>query len=95
MSSPISAEVRGVSSDGLMSARLPAASTPASGLKARLMGKFQGLMMPTTPRGWYWIRACMPGVGAGCSSGYIHCVSCSRAWRSAPRDDMMSAARVW
>ena len=47
----ISAEVAGVNSDGLIIARLPAASTPASGEKVRFTGKFQGAMMPTTPLG--------------------------------------------
>ena len=41
----------GVASDGLIIARLPAASTPASGMNARFTGKFHGLMMPTTPLG--------------------------------------------
>ena len=27
-------------------------STPASGAKVRFTGKFQGLMIPTTPLGW-------------------------------------------
>jgi hypothetical protein len=74
-------EVRGVSSDGLSSARLPAANTPASGPNERLIGKFQGLMMPTTPSGWYSTRACTPGIPASCASGRIQCSSCSRAWR--------------
>ena len=48
----ISSEVAGVNSDGLIIARLPAASTPASGEKVRLTGKFHGLITPTTPLGW-------------------------------------------
>ena len=48
----ISSEVAGVYSDGLIIARLPAASTPARGAKVRFTGKFHGLMMPTTPLGW-------------------------------------------
>ena len=48
----IKAEVAGVNSDGLIIARLPAASTPANGAKVRFTGKFQGLIMPTTPLGW-------------------------------------------
>ena len=48
----ISAEVAGVYSDGLIIARLPAARTPASGVKVRFTGKFQGLITPTTPFGW-------------------------------------------
>ena len=48
----ISAEVAGVYSDGLIIARLPAASTPASGVKVRFTGKFHGLITPTTPLGW-------------------------------------------
>ena len=47
----MSAEVAGVYSDGLIIARLPAARTPARGVKVRFTGKFQGLMMPTTPFG--------------------------------------------
>ena len=47
----ISSDVAGVYSDGLIIARFPAASTPASGAKVRFTGKFHGLMMPTTPFG--------------------------------------------
>ncbi len=50
--SAISCAVAGVYSDGLIIARLPAASTPASGAKVRFTGKFHGLMIPTTPFGW-------------------------------------------
>ena len=45
--------VRGVYSDILISARLPAASAAISGPSARYTGKFHGAMMPTTPFGWY------------------------------------------
>ena len=48
----ISSLVAGVNSEGLIMARLPAASTPARGVKVRLTGKFHGLMTPTTPLGW-------------------------------------------
>ena len=51
MRSCISAEVRGVSSDGLIRARLPAARTLARGAKTRKTGKFHGAMIPTTPLG--------------------------------------------
>src|SRR5215471_10441362 len=56
----ISSDVRGVNSDGLTIARLPAAKTPASGVKVRFTGKFQGLMMPTTPLGWNSMCAFAP-----------------------------------
>ena len=36
-----------MNSDGLIMQRLPAAKTPASGVKVRLTGKFHGLMTPT------------------------------------------------
>ena len=48
----MSSEVAGVSSEGLIMARLPAARMPARGAKVRLTGKFQGLITPTTPLGW-------------------------------------------
>ncbi len=56
----ISSEVAGVYSDGLIMARLPAASTPASGVKVRFTGKFQGLITPTTPLGWKRTSALAP-----------------------------------
>src|SRR5215468_9288575 len=56
----ISSEVRGVNSDGLIIARLPAANTPASGVNVRFTGKFHGLMTPTTPFGWNWTYARAP-----------------------------------
>ena len=41
----------GVISDGLMIALFPAAIAETSGPRVRLMGKFQGEMMRTTPFG--------------------------------------------
>jgi len=49
----ISSDVRRVNSLGLIIARLPAANTPAKGVKVRFTGKFQGEMIPIVPFGWY------------------------------------------
>ena len=58
--SAIRAEVAGVNSDGLIMARLPAARTPASGVKVKFTGKFHGLMIPITPLGWNRTSALAP-----------------------------------
>ena len=94
-----SAEVAGVVSDGLIIARLPAARTPASGAKARFTGKFQGLMMPTTPLGWRRTSARAPrkprmrGVVAR-RSGRIQRARWSRACFSGPIEAATSAKAV-
>ena len=95
----IRSEVAGVNSDGLIIARLPAASTPASGAKVRFTGKFQGLMIPTTPFGWK--RTCalapkrprMAGVGWR-FSGRIHLARFSLACLSGPMEAAMSVKAV-
>ena len=91
----ISSEVAGVNSDGLIIARLPAASTPASGAKVRFTGKFQGLMMPTTPLGWKRTSALAPSKPriAGVVlrfSGFIQAFRCALACFRGPSDAPMS-----
>ena len=44
-------EACGVCSDGLIITQFPAAIAETSGPKARLIGKFQGEMIKTTPLG--------------------------------------------
>ena len=55
-----SAAVRGTISLGLSTARLPAASTLASGANKVNNGAFQVPMMPTTPLGWNFTKAVAP-----------------------------------
>jgi hypothetical protein len=95
----ISSDVTGVNSDGLIIARLPAASTPASGAKVRLTGKFQGLITPTTPLGWYRTSALAPNRPriAGVVlrfSGRIHLARFSLAYFSGPIEPAMSVRPV-
>jgi hypothetical protein len=52
-----SAETAGVNSEGLTTARFPAARTPASGPNTHTIGKFHGPMTPTTPSGLNSTRA--------------------------------------
>ena len=47
----ISITVSGVSSEGLISAALPAISAGSASPSERITGKFQGLISPTTPNG--------------------------------------------
>src|SRR6185437_11318730 len=52
LSSPSRAAVQGVTSEGLATTVLPAASAGAIFQLNRYSGRFQGLMQPTTPSGW-------------------------------------------
>ena len=59
--SPISKRLRAMEfSDILTMARLPAAKAEARGMKLRLIGKFQGTMIPVTPSGWGMTRFLPP-----------------------------------
>ena len=51
-SSPSIHAVTGVTSDGLPTTQLPAASAGANFQVNRYSGRFHGLMIPTTPSGW-------------------------------------------
>src|ERR1700678_1386980 len=91
----ISSDVAGVYSDGLIIARLPAASTPASGAKVRFTGKFHGLMIPTTPLGWKRTSALAPNRPSSDGvverfSGFIQARRCALACFSGPIDPAMS-----
>ncbi len=95
----ISAEVAGVYSDGLIIARLPAASTPASGAKVRFTGKFHGLMTPTTPLGWKRTSALAPNRPriAGVVlrfSGFIQALRLALACLSGPIEEPTSVKAV-
>ena len=46
-----SISVSGVSSEGLITTALPASSAGIASPSERITGKFQGLIMPTTPNG--------------------------------------------
>ena len=62
-SSPIRIAVSGVISAGLSTTVLPAASAGANPQPAMGIGKFQGTMMPTTPRGSWKVMSTPPGTG--------------------------------
>ena len=62
-SSPIRIAVSGVSSAGLRTTVLPAASAGAIPQPATGIGKFHGTMMPTTPSGSWKVRSVPPGTG--------------------------------
>src|SRR6516225_8492112 len=69
-------------SDILTMARFPAAKIAVSGAKVRLIGKFQGTMMPTTPSGCGRTRLWAPGyvrksILRRC--GFIHFFRCLQA----------------
>ena len=53
----------GVSSAGLSTTVLPAASAGAKPHPAMAMGKFHGTMTPTTPRGSWKVTSMPPGTG--------------------------------
>ena len=86
--------MRGAISDGLSTARLPAASTLASGDSKVYSGAFQVPMMPTTPFGWYCTQAVAPkasnGAKLGRGSGAIHAARWSRACLSEASEPRMS-----
>ena len=62
-SSPMRIAVRGVSSAGLRTTVLPAASAGANPHAAMGIGKFQGTMMPTTPSGSWNVTSVPPATG--------------------------------
>jgi hypothetical protein len=62
-SSPSRIAVSGVSSAGLSTTVLPAASAGAKPQPAMGIGKFQGTMMPTTPSGSRKVTSTPPGTG--------------------------------
>ena len=63
----------GVCSAGLMTMQLPAASAGASFHTAMRIGKFQGMICPTTPRGsWKWYATVF-------SSSWLMPPSCARS----------------
>ncbi len=70
-SSPMRSALSGVSSAGLSTTVLPAASAGAKPHPAIAMGKFQGTMMPTTPSGSWKVTSRPPGTGI-----------CRPLWRS-------------
>jgi hypothetical protein len=78
-----SSAVRGATSLGLSTARLPAANTLASGANSVNRGAFQVPMMPTTPLGWNFTQAVAPNwsKGATLARGWsgIHSCTWSRA----------------
>ena len=62
-SSPMRIAVSGVSSAGLRTTVLPAASAGAKPQAAIGIGKFQGTMMPTTPSGSWKVTSVPPATG--------------------------------
>ena len=62
-SSPMRSALSGVSSAGLSTTVLPAARAGAKPQPAMAMGKFQGTMTPTTPRGSWKVTSMPPGTG--------------------------------
>ena len=62
-SSPRRIAVSGVSSAGLRTTVLPAASAGAKPQAAMGIGKFQGTMMPTTPSGSWKVTSTPPATG--------------------------------
>ena len=62
-SSPSRIAVSGVSSAGLRTTVLPAASAGANPQPAIGIGKFQGTMMPTTPSGSWKVTSTPPATG--------------------------------
>ena len=54
--------MRGVSLAGLSTTALPQPSAVATERFDRFMGKFHGLMTPTTPSGWRYTRFSLCGV---------------------------------
>ena len=62
-SSAIRMAVSGVSSAGLSTTVLPAASAGAKPQPAIGIGKFQGTMTPTTPSGSWKVRSVPPATG--------------------------------
>jgi len=95
----ISSEVAGVNSLGLIITRLPAARMPASGVKVRFTGKFQGLITPTTPLGWKRTSALAPkrpsraGVGLR-FSGFIQAAMWALACFRVPIEEATSVKAV-
>ncbi len=86
-------------SDGLIITRLPAASTPARGVKVRFTGKFHGLMIPITPLGWKRTSAFAPNKPriAGVVlrfSGFIQPRSWALAYFNVPMDEAISVKAV-
>ena len=61
--------VRGAISEGLSTARLPAANAQASGDSKVNRGAFQVPMMPITPLGWYLTQAVAPNMSKGLTLG--------------------------
>ena len=96
----MAAEVAGVYSLGLIMQRLPADSTPAKGVNVRFTGKFQGLITPTTPSGWYSTHALapnkakIPGVTLRLSFFCQRLRFCC-AWRSGPTEEATSVNSDW
>ena len=62
-SSPRRTAVSGVSSAGLISTALPAASAGAKPHDAIVIGKFHGTMIPTTPYGSWKVTSSPPATG--------------------------------
>ena len=62
-SSPIRMAVSGVISAGFSTTVLPAAMAGAKPQPAMGIGKFQGTMMPTTPRGSWKVMSTPPATG--------------------------------
>ena len=62
-SSPMRIAVSGVSSAGLSTTVLPAASAGANPQPAMGIGKFHGTMTPTTPRGSWKVMSMPPATG--------------------------------
>ena len=62
-SSPMRSALSGVSSAGLSTTVLPAASAGAKPQPAMAMGKFHGTMIPTTPSGSWKVTSRPPGTG--------------------------------
>ena len=91
----------GVSSEGFNITLLPADKIPAKGAKARFRGKFQGLIAPTTPLGWYLISAFAPkrdradpkgAIAAFLFSVFIHFFRFFLAWIIGPITESTSVA---
>ena len=55
----------GVSLAGFKTTAFPQASAVATERLDRFMGKFHGLMTPTTPSGWRYTRFSLRGVSEG------------------------------
>src|SRR5438045_9237763 len=88
----MTADACGVSSDGLRIAQLPAAIAEMSGPRVRLMGKFHGERISTTPFGSYATYERVPRsarVGET-RCGFIQRFRCRLACRASPRTAKIS-----